>query len=296
MDKLILIATWDCNLCCTYCHTVKKKSYMEWTVAERALELYYKHCSEEMMNEGVIKFSGVEPLLSFGLIKRIVEYSNKFGRSMKYELSTNGLMLDRTKIDFFKKNNFEIFLSIDGDDDTQISGRGKESISVFGNSGMSELDSFIVNMVISPQNVSRFPKNLEYLLGKGFSRFNFLPAFYNNWSDGETILLRKGFERAAEFISGRDIYVKNRDINQPLYLFNDGFVIDTNGDIFSTNAVLLREFKKMKRRLIRGNVERIRDFNELEDNDDLRRFVENNEFHLNNMKIDRELSFFVDSL
>lgn len=125
-SQLVLIVTEDCNLKCRYCvfsdmyPDIKSFSNekMSYEIAKKALD-YYMSIHKKRVEHGYVKkaivgFYGGEPLLSFELIKRIVNYS----KIMKYEcdfyITTNGTILDKEIIDFFIDNSFYIAFSLDG--------------------------------------------------------------------------------------------------------------------------------------------------------------------------------------
>lgn len=117
---LILEITENCNLNCTYCvfneKNISERNHsnkiMSIDIAIQSINDFYSRTNK---NECYLIFYGGEPLLSFNLIREIVDYANKLSNFMiKYSLTTNGLLLTQDKLDFFIKNNFLITVSIDG--------------------------------------------------------------------------------------------------------------------------------------------------------------------------------------
>jgi sulfatase maturation enzyme AslB (radical SAM superfamily) len=283
MKQLILILTYNCNLNCKYCPTIKTNKSINLNTAKKAINL---------TKPDEIKFFGGEPLLKWNLIKKIVNNTK-----CKYELTTNGILLNKQKLEFMKKNKFELRISIDGKTKTQKTERGIETNKLVNM--LKEYKNYvIINMVISPNNVNKFYENFNYLYLKGFVKFNFLPAFYNKWNKENIILLKKQLFKIIPLIKkNKEIYIKNKDINKKTYLFNEGIVVDTNGDIFKTNNIMIKPYYSNKECFKLGNVLKINNLNELKKSKG--KIIENNindKYHIINLKIDSILTEFVKSL
>lgn len=288
-DLLILILTYKCNLNCNYCPIFKKNKIMSWNIAKKSLDLF----SKLQCNNCKIKFFGGEPLLKFDLIKKIVEYNKRFDKTFKYELTTNGILLNKNKTEFFKKHNFELHISLDGDKESQISGRGIRSWKAFNNLDKKDREYVIVNIVVSSKQVTKFYKNFKFLYQNGFKKFNILPAFFNHWSDKEVEIFGKELIKIADFIKDKKIYIQNVDIYQENYLFNEGYVIDTNGDIYSDNKIMIKHFKKFKGALKLGNINNIYSLSKIKNKDV--NFPED-KAHIINLKLDKTFSKFIDMI
>ncbi|MFT4297900.1 MAG: radical SAM protein, partial [Candidatus Woesearchaeota archaeon] len=248
MNQLILILTYKCNLNCKYCPTLKLNKNISLKTAKKAINL---------IKPTEIKFFGGEPLLEWSKVQKIVNNTN-----CRYELTTNGILLNKQKLEFMKRNNFELRVSIDGDSKTQESERRIASDNL-----IKKLKNYkkyvIINIVISPKNVKKFHNNFTYLYKKGFKKFNLLPAFYNNWTKEDIIELKKQLFKIISFIKKNKIYIKNKDINKKTYLFNEGIVIDTNGDIFKANNIMIEPYYSNKANFKLGNILKINNLNEL---------------------------------
>jgi sulfatase maturation enzyme AslB (radical SAM superfamily) len=283
MKQLILILTYNCNLNCKYCPTIKANKEMNFKIVKKAINL---------TNPDKIKFFGGEPLLKWNLIKKVVNSTN-----CNYELTTNGILLNKQELRFMKDNNFELRISIDGKSKTQEKERGIKSIKLI-NKLKSYNDFVIINMVISPNNVNDFYENFSYLCRKGFKRFNLLPAFYNKWNKKNIISLKKQLFKIIPLIKEhKEIYIKNKDIHKKTYLFNEGIVVDTNGDIFKTNSIMIEPYYSNKEGFKLGNVLKINDLNQLKKSKG--EIIKNNiedKYHLINLKIDSILTEFVELL
>ncbi|ACB85358.1 thioether cross-link-forming SCIFF peptide maturase [Natranaerobius thermophilus] len=111
----------DCNMRCSYCfaeggsysHDI---SYMDIDTAKQAVEFLVNNSGDRKNLE--IDFFGGEPLLNFPVIEKCVahakELANKHGKHFKFTLTTNGLALTDSIIDFLVSNRFAVVMSLDG--------------------------------------------------------------------------------------------------------------------------------------------------------------------------------------
>lgn len=290
--QLILIITYKCNLNCSYCPIIKKNESISWDISKKSLDLFNK--LKDSKKE--IKFFGGEPLLEFNLIKKIVEYNRNLNKNVKYELTTNGIFLDKDKIDFFKKQNFELRISIDGNKATQIAKRGDESWKIFNELDKKDKKYIILNMVVSPSEASKFYKNFKFLFESGFRNFNLLPAFFNKWNKKEILIFNNELKRIRKFLrDNHEVYIKNKDIYKKNYLFKEGIVVDCNGDIYNTDKIMTKTYHKHKKKFKLCNIQKIKNFKKLNKNITIPN-INNTQEHNINLILDKALSNFVESL
>ena len=123
--QIIFETTEDCNLDCVYCTYSKfyfnKNRERNKIGTGDALMLLDLILSKRRVNPGqelAISFYGGEPFKNFNFIERIVNYIRDHKDSqlkVKYSLTTNGLLL-RKYIGFLVENDFELAISLDGDE------------------------------------------------------------------------------------------------------------------------------------------------------------------------------------
>ncbi|MDR1643456.1 MAG: SPASM domain-containing protein [Clostridiales bacterium] len=123
LNIMLKPASSMCNLRCRYCFYVDESSHrntpnygiMAKETAQRVIESIYKD-----LNDGdriTFAFQGGEPTLA-GLsffehfVGKVKEQPRKV--DVSYALQTNGIAIDETWCDFFKKENFLVGLSLDG--------------------------------------------------------------------------------------------------------------------------------------------------------------------------------------
>jgi uncharacterized protein len=117
-----------CNLRCEYCiygkyysnHDIQKGINFDIKAAKNILD-YLANLWNSVLNDSTKKinwigFYGGEPLLNIKFISEIVDYSKTLAlksTSIRYTMTTNGLLLDKN-MDFLVKNNFSLVISLDG--------------------------------------------------------------------------------------------------------------------------------------------------------------------------------------
>jgi uncharacterized protein len=125
IDTLELNIAQDCNLSCKYCFLEKgsfgaKRRRMSAEVALASVDFLLRE-SRDSENISLI-FTGGEPLLNFKAIKSAVEYARveaeRREKKTKFLIATNGTLFNDNIISFIKKNQIEVQVSLDGDEET----------------------------------------------------------------------------------------------------------------------------------------------------------------------------------
>lgn len=117
---MVLHVTDQCNLRCVYCYERdrpgKAVKAMDLQIATTAVDWLIRQ-SGQKKNLRIVFFGG-EPLMNFPLIRETVAYANNVsqskGKTITYEISTNGTLLTREIIHFFKEHKIVPTISMDG--------------------------------------------------------------------------------------------------------------------------------------------------------------------------------------
>lgn len=111
----------DCNMICTYCFGEQgsfagSKCLMSLEVGKKAMDYLLENSGERKNLE--IDFFGGEPLMNFEVVKELVDYGReqekKFGKNIRFTITTNGLLLDEEKAAYMNETMDNVILSIDG--------------------------------------------------------------------------------------------------------------------------------------------------------------------------------------
>ncbi|MBI4244773.1 MAG: radical SAM protein [Planctomycetes bacterium] len=119
LQGLVLNVSHTCNLVCDYCSVGQGQynkdsfTHMNIEIAKRAVDYLTKTSAS---NEVVIRFFGGEPLLNFAAIRKTVDYceNNYPNRNFHFEVTTNGTLINDEIADFFRRYNFNVCVSLDG--------------------------------------------------------------------------------------------------------------------------------------------------------------------------------------
>ncbi|AMP21052.1 hypothetical protein AZF37_07645 [endosymbiont 'TC1' of Trimyema compressum] len=121
LKSICLNVAHTCNLACPYCFAAGgnykgNEGLMSADIGKKAIDYLLENSSNRPIVE--VDFFGGEPLLNFSLIKYLMPYGNKkakeLGKTIKWSMTTNGVLLNNQIQDFLIENNVGTVLSIDG--------------------------------------------------------------------------------------------------------------------------------------------------------------------------------------
>ncbi|NIM16277.1 MAG: radical SAM peptide maturase [Candidatus Aminicenantes bacterium] len=122
--------TDSCQMDCYYCgygrfyshYDKRENKFMDFPTIKRTLDyingLVNSPLDISHKRDFFVGFYGGEPLLNFSIIKETVNYVKGLKwlhNNMRFTVTTNGLLLDKY-IDFMMEHDFNIFISLDGDE------------------------------------------------------------------------------------------------------------------------------------------------------------------------------------
>lgn len=124
-----IIISEKCNFNCEYCFlkdavykNPNTKIMDNITIRDTVtfLQQIYEAQKNNKDNDQIITFYGGEPLLNFDGIKYFINevkktIKDKYWPKVQYSIVTNGSLIKKETIDFFKENNIALGISLDGD-------------------------------------------------------------------------------------------------------------------------------------------------------------------------------------
>lgn len=109
--NITLMLTKQCNLRCRYCFETHENRSMSEEIALKAVDFVAAHSATHCG----ISFFGGEPLLRKDLIEKCVARAKTYpDKTFRYNMTTNGMLLDEAFLTFARDNNIKIALSHDG--------------------------------------------------------------------------------------------------------------------------------------------------------------------------------------
>lgn len=121
IKSLCLHVAHDCNLRCKYCFASSgnfggERLLMDFSTGKKALDFLLEHSGDRKFCE--VDFFGGEPLMNFQVVKELVAYGKeaaaRLGKSFKFTLTTNGMLLDGEVEEFLNREGISVVLSVDG--------------------------------------------------------------------------------------------------------------------------------------------------------------------------------------
>lgn len=121
IPRLSLLIAQTCNLKCSYCFA---KAYMGSPSQNRVMDPAVASAAVDNVLKSTpavrtIQFFGGEPLIGFATIREAVQVAEECCRVHHMQMpaltiTTNGILIDRKVVEFFKRHNFSVTISLDG--------------------------------------------------------------------------------------------------------------------------------------------------------------------------------------
>lgn len=206
---LELVLSNRCNLDCGYCSSSfllkdGTRRVLPFAALRRAVDLYAAALEKNgPSGEGLVSFTGNEPLLEFPLLRRVVRYVRRAHPGMRMRLDTNGVLLDAEKASFLSRNGVRIFVSLDGcraahdRHRTFPGGRGSFDAVVRALRGLPRDiisgGGLCVWSVITPETVGLLPESLDFFRGLGIGTVVLGLETYARWDAAALRRLKDAF-------------------------------------------------------------------------------------------------------
>ncbi|NNN05585.1 MAG: hypothetical protein HKL90_06760 [Elusimicrobia bacterium] len=234
---LVLVLTRRCDRRCGFC----PQEFSDADMAPDVLDAAISGLLPRLAARPRVKLFGGEPMLRPDLVARALDAVSRAAPRAVVELSTHGGALAAGPGPLAGRARLEVFAS--------------RPIPA-----AARLPGAVLNILLAPgESVVATVARVARGRAAGFRRFNFLPAYFTRWSAGELARLRERFaatrrilERLAE--RGDLVEVVNlcRASSTPLY--NDGLVVDCDGEVYSSNVMLAAAVAPRKAELRLGHI------------------------------------------
>jgi uncharacterized protein len=163
LSYLILALTTHCNLQCVYCYhgAARQPMDMSHDVIEHALDL-----AQAGAGSFHLQITGGEPTLVPDLLKNAVLRARSLQRPCTIGIQTNGTVLTEDLVDFFREQQVQVGISLDGPPAIHQQLRGQISQTL---QGLNLLESrgvpFRVTTVVSSHNIDSLDRLVLLLAG-----------------------------------------------------------------------------------------------------------------------------------
>ena len=220
-----------CNFMCKYCFIESRiekndESFMSREIAEKGIQLLQKNIDRKY--ETTIIFYGGEPFLNFDVMKYIVQRTKELEMNVKFNVVSNGSIIDTEIINFIKKYKIDIGISIDGlkntNDEMRIDNEEKGTfdkiISTISILSQNKIN-FGISCTISKHNMKKIDEIIILL-----DKYNIKGMGYNLPAENNDVFINKNemeiivnnLLKAEDIIFEKRIY-EDRIINRRLKSF-----------------------------------------------------------------------------
>lgn len=265
--RLVLLVTYGCCLNCEYCFIDKTSKSMSLDDMLKSVDLLLTSKKKDLQ----LHFFGGEPLMiPFDFIKKTVVYTERrmkeTGKLINIFLTTNGVPLRRDMIEFFKKHNVVLELSLDGAAEAQNANRpqkvgARDSYSLIAKNIPDIIESKMVarvSMVVSPKTVNNFFENFGHVAALGFKDIFIMVACGVPWDDDSIATFKKHLALVEDKyygdIESGKITLLNLDDWLAPFRVNTELAVDIDGSIFSACVGYLVHDNDLKKKMILGNI------------------------------------------
>ncbi len=269
LSIMVKPASGLCNMRCKYCFYSDVVSHrkmgqfgvMDKEVADNLIEKAIVYANGESIS---FVFQGGEPLLSgLEFFEHFIDYVNRFNYKGKiyYSLQTNGTLIDDKWAAFFKKNNFLLGVSLDGNAEHNKFRVMADNSPAFDKieKGIEILDKFKVDYNILSVVTGYFADNVveiyNYFKSKGYKFLQFIPCLkpFGSNEESELYMTGKQYQNyliklfklyANDFLN--DNYISIRSLDNIVRLYggvkpeqcgmmgacSHQFVVESNGNVY----------------------------------------------------------------
>lgn len=207
ITSAMLILTHACNLKCRYCFVHQEPCHMTLETAMDAAKFLIKN-AEEVGQVPSINFFGGEPTLKWDeIIVPLTNWiRNEYGKPFDLGITTNGTLLNDSRIQYLKINGISILLSIDGDKETQDYNRPYHN----GDGSFDSLLPLLPKIVLNFKNITfrstTIPltchhvfDNIMFAKQHGFSNFFVVPNVFEEWNDSHKKTLESEMRKYTNY-------------------------------------------------------------------------------------------------
>ncbi len=250
VKALCLHVAHDCNLKCNYCFASQgdfdgEKLLMKPEIGKKALKFLVENSGNRKNLE--VDFFGGEPLMNFEVVKELVAYGEElekeYDKNFRFTITTNGVLLDREKMDYINEKMDNVVLSLDGRREVHdamrptVSGKGSYDLIAPKFLEFTKLrgdKSYYIRGTFTSKNLD-FSKDVLFLKDEGFDIISMEPVVAE--PDQDYAILEEHLEEAIkEYEILSEEYIKANKSGNGFEFFH--FMIDlSQGPCFVKRVV-----------------------------------------------------------
>jgi molybdenum cofactor biosynthesis enzyme MoaA len=267
VNRIVCLITHNCQLRCKYCSVSKLPAVISEDILAKTIDLIFQSDSNDLQ----FQFFGGEPLLNFDLVQKGIERMEKNNKNIKKILTTNGLELNKEKVDYLSKKNVLVELSIDGTKHTQLKTRQSvNNLDYFNKLENnlqavinSQLDYYVI-MVVMPQEANKLFDNFKYLYKKGIKNIQLNYALGVYWPKNKIKEFFFQLDNILNFLDDKDrkdFLINLQTRTEPVVL-NSEVTVDCDGQVFLETGICLEtDFQKLKQDFYLADIDDMENIN-----------------------------------
>lgn len=215
LTNICLNVTDACNLACRYCFVEQHPHYMTLDVAKQAVHFILDNLEKKNKKFGnnekaSITFFGGEPMLMWTeIIVPLTNYIKNNNYPIELSITTNGTLLNKERIKFFKENNFSMLLSADGNEYTQnynrpCQNKNLQSFKLLEDNIPLILEAFpdiTLRMTAYAPTIQETFNNYMYAIEKGFNNVFIAPDIRHEWTEEQITIMQQELDKIFMFIT-----------------------------------------------------------------------------------------------
>lgn len=256
---LVNVLTWQCEIRCTYC-SIPKQSGREMSreVLEQAGELLLSAPQEQLE----MRYFGGEPLLFWENIQYSVQNMWEKVQSstrcqqkrLRFLITTNGVQLDETKIQWMSQYPISLQLALDGLPEAQNRFRPfvDTSLSSYDNCAIDKAHllkqyniAYTIILVIHPARVKHMVEDFQHIVDKGFTHIQINWAHNTMWHPQHVQEFAAGLYQLSGFLRKRwqqRVGPKLLNLQEKLLKVRTSreITVDWDGQVYANNSFLFR--------------------------------------------------------
>lgn len=225
-----LHVTNQCNLRCTYCYLDKTEESMSISTAKAAVASMVRTAQQHGFTQIALKYAGGESILNFSLIRTVHEEltaeAEAHGIQVKATVLSNGIALTNVMLEFFRKWNIGLMISLDSVADEQddlrlfANGQGSFRQAIHGiDRAIAQGVQPHLSITVTNQNIDQLSSVIAFALARKL-RFNL--NFYRDYDCYESAAeLRADQQRLIRGLRAALQVVEN---NLPAYRIIDSLL------------------------------------------------------------------------
>ena len=204
--ELYFILTHKCNLECKYCFVSQKNETMSCEVSFAGIDYLAKNVGEGQV--ATVNLFGGEPLLMWSqtIVPTILYAEAMYPGKIKFNMTSNCVLLDKEKSDFLIKHKVGLLTSFDGCKETQDYNRpfhnGEGSYDTVYNNIMAHKENggFLGTMrsTVHPGTAHLMFENYMQAINMGYRSWFFIPDSFSTYTEQNIADYEKALFKIAD--------------------------------------------------------------------------------------------------